>query len=121
MTIAMDGRIRAGLLRTPITIQQNIGTADSRGQQQANWQTFLTDRAEVEPIPKGSVERAAGAQVLAEQWYAVKMRWRDGVRPKMRMLMDGHTLDINSVMDPDRKRHAMILHCLERAATGTVN
>lgn len=121
MTMDMSGRIQAGRLRTPVTIQQNVGTKDSRGQQQESWQTFATVRAEVEPSdPRRSVERGAAAQVLAEQWYTIKARWRDGVRPKMRALMDGHTLDINAVIDPDRRRHAMILHCLERGATGTV-
>ena len=112
-------------MRTRVTIQVNSaeGTRDSRGQELETWVTFVTGWAEVEPLltSRGAKEISAAAQILADQFYVVRMRFRSGVKPKMRLLFGSHTLDIQSVADPDRRRHTMVMQALERAATGTVS
>ncbi len=110
-------------MRTRVTIQVNsaAGTRDSRGQEIETWTTFVTGWAEVEPdlSYRGGKEISAAQQQLAEQFYTVLMRFRSDVRPKMRMVFGTHTLDIISVLDPDRRRHKMVLRALERGSSGT--
>lgn len=121
MPINLNAPLRAGQLRTRVTIQVNsaAGTQDSRGEEVETWTTYCQGSAAVEPVWLGSKELSAAEQVQANQWYLVLMRYRAGVKPKMRLSYGNHILDIQAVMDPDQRRHRMILRCLERVAVGT--
>jgi SPP1 family predicted phage head-tail adaptor len=113
--------IRPGQLRDRVTIQVNAGagTRDSRGQETETWTTFVTGWADVEPIWLGAKEATAAQQTQADQAYLVLMRYRAGVKPKMRLLFGSHTLDIQAAMDPDGRHHKLVLRCVERRSTGT--
>ena len=65
------GPLRAGKLRTPVTIQVNAaaGTQDSRGQEIETWQTYHQGWAQVEPVWLGSKEINAAATIQAVRFH----------------------------------------------------
>ena len=123
MALALEGPIRAGKLRTHITIQVNsaAGTRDTRGQELETWVTFAKAWAQIVEYTRGSREIEAAQQRMANQWWNVLVRFVDGVKPKMRILWGTRILDIQTAVDPDQRRHRLLMLCLERAAGGTTS
>jgi SPP1 family predicted phage head-tail adaptor len=65
--------------------------------------------------PGGSGERflTAADQMQASISHTVRMRWRAGLGPKLRLLWDGKFLGIQSVVDPDGRKRELVALCLE--------
>jgi SPP1 family predicted phage head-tail adaptor len=91
--------MRAGLFRHRIVIQQRDSALDAAGQQVLTWTTVCTVYANVQFI-------AGGEQVKADSNTATvtaKMRihWRTGIFPSMRVVHDGAYYDIVAI-NPDK-------------------
>jgi SPP1 family predicted phage head-tail adaptor len=102
-------RLRAGMLREVITIQQPVVTAGIQ-----KWATLATVRGAWETL-QGSEQAQGGLQPPNIRMTSVTIRHPKGsfaVLPRMRLAFDGRTLEIDSV-DPDQWRESMILTCRE--------
>ena len=104
--------MRAGLLRHRVTIQEK-GTVErnSYGEEVITW-------AEVDTV-WGSVEPLLGKEFLAakregaEVTTRIRIRYRSGITPTMRVVWGSHTYDIESVVEVEGRGRELQLMCRE--------
>ncbi len=101
----------AAIFRHRITIQEHVTGQDEAGQPVDMWQDVATVWAAVEPL-RGR-EYFAAAQVQAEVTTRIRIRYRRGIRPDMRVLYDGRLYNINAVIDPEERHMELQLMCKE--------
>ena len=75
-------RVRAGLFRHKVTVQERARTFDGAGQPSDTWTTIVTPWASVEPLRGRELMQAREAGI--EATHKVRMRWHDAFRA------DGH-------------------------------
>ncbi|EIU7559268.1 phage head closure protein [Providencia rettgeri] len=107
--------MKAGLLRHIVTFQQNISVELPSGTYDDQWVDIATTRAEVKPI-SGRELLAAEAE-LSEITVRVWMRYRPDITSACRMLFQGETYDIQSVI-PDVKCTRLELLCKQGVSDG---
>lgn len=103
--------IAAGRLRDEVTIEtptrsQNTGT----GAVTNTWSVYTTTRAEV--LSLAGSEGFEGDAAVARATYQVTIRYLAGVTAAMRILWEGQTLYILSVV-PDGRRREMVIQCTQ--------
>lgn len=106
----------AGLCRYLVTIEELTGAQDSTGQELPNWQTFATAWASIEGLSGN--ERQVVNQIFATASTRIRMRFVDGITPKMRITYSGRHFDILDSSDPDGRRRYLELICTERVEAG---
>lgn len=93
--------LRIGTLDRRLTLQSLSTAPDSVGQPVETWTTVATLWGRIMPMPSG--ERFAAQQITGKAMTTFRIRYRDGVTVKYRMLFDGKTWDINDVRLVGRK------------------
>jgi len=101
----------AGWLRHRIVIQELVGTKNSYGEVVQSWQDVATVWASIEPLRGREYVEAAAAQVNVD--HRIRIRYRSGISPKMRVKYGERTFQINSVVDPREEHKEMELMCEE--------
>jgi SPP1 family predicted phage head-tail adaptor len=81
-----------------VAVQRAVETQNEYGEASVSWNLVATVWAAVEPL-RGR-EYLQADQVQAAVDTRIRMRYLDGVVPKMRVVWDGHTYDIESVINP---------------------
>lgn len=103
--------MRAGMLRHRVEIQRRAEALDEYGQDTEAWLPVATVWAAVESLRGRELETTATR--LAEASHKIRIRYRTGVHPTMRVVgQDGRVFDIQAVLDPDDRRRE--LHLLAR-------
>ena len=102
--------MNAGRLRDFIKVQQRSESQDEYGQPVDTWTDLFADYAEV--IRLGGREVFSQARVAADVDTRVTIRWRTGLKAKQRIMFEGTTFDIQSVL-PDQKRTLVEIYCKE--------
>lgn len=90
---------------------QDTETLDGAGQPVQVWRTFDHMWGSVEPLSGRELYNAA--QVQPDVTHMVKMRYRAGVAPKMRIQHDARTLDILSITNREERNIELELMCKE--------
>ena len=103
--------IRAGKLDKRVTIQETTEGQDVYGAVTDSWGTFATRWASIEPL--NGKEYFQVAERNAEVNTRITMRYISGVTPKMRVLYDGRTYDIQSVISHRENKRETVLMCIE--------
>lgn len=105
--------MKAGDLRHRVTIQYQKPPEqqNSFGEVANAWQTLATVWAQVDVV-------AGNEQVQNERWLAtathnVQIRRRTDVLPKMQVVYGSRTLDILSILEPNKPGDPMTLVCVE--------
>jgi len=98
-------------LKDTIIIQQQTVIRDSYGAEIITWTTFATVRAQV--LSQTGREYFTSKQVFAEMTDIVVIRYLNGLKPKMQLILDGHVLDIMSISDIGNRHIEMHLVCKE--------
>ena len=102
--------MNAGKLRKLITIQQQSATNDEYGAQIISWSSFGIDRwADVEPLQ--GREYFAGQQFNSKVDTKFILRYVAGVTPKMRILYNSLSYDIESVINVDERNRELQIMC----------
>jgi SPP1 family predicted phage head-tail adaptor len=101
----------AAIFRHRITLQELVTGQDEAGQPVQEWQDVATVWGAVEPL-RGR-EYFAAQQVQSEVTTRIRIRYRSGVRPDMRVLYDGRLYNINAVIDPEERHMELQLMCKE--------
>lgn len=101
----------ASIFRHRVTIQELREGQDEAGQPFQEWQDVATVWASVEPL-RGT-EYWAAAQVQAERTVRIRIRYRPGIRPDMRVLYTGRVFNIQSIIDPEERHRELQLMCRE--------
>ena len=100
--------MRAGRLKHLITIQRETVTQDATGNVITAWADLAKDiRAYVEP-QQGS-EFFAGKERHADVTVKIVMRFLAGITTKDRIIFDGLTYDILSVLDRNGKGADLVI------------
>lgn len=101
----------AGRFRHRITLQELVTGQDEAGQPVQEWQDVATVWAAVEPL-RGR-EYWAAAQVQSEVTTRIRIRYRSGIRPDMRVLYGGRVFNVTAVIDPEERHMELQLMCRE--------
>lgn len=99
--------MRAGMLRHRVQIQQVTETQDSFGAVVQTWGTVATVWASIEAI--SGREFFDAAQTNAEITHRIRIRYRPGIAPAMRVVEGTRTFDIQAVLDPGGRRRELVL------------
>jgi len=103
--------VDAGTLKDRVTIQSVTETRSSSGQVNETWGTFATRWASVEPLQ--GREFFESQQVNADVTTRVRLRYLEGVTPKMRVLYKTRTFNITSVVNVEERSIETQLLCTE--------
>lgn len=107
--------MRSGKLRRLLEIQQAIETQGPTGEMTVTWGTFANVHGSVEPL-RGREFWAAKEQ-QAQVDTRIRIRYLEGVTPKMQVLDGTRVFLIYSVIDPETRHIQMDLMCTEVVAT----
>lgn len=94
--------MRAGGLRCRLTIQESTATKDTYGAEIQTWTTYATVWASKKH--NSSREFYSAQKTNAEITDLFIIRYRNNIRPKMRISHNGKYYDILGADDPDGKR-----------------
>lgn len=101
----------AGKLRHRVVVQRYVGQADEYGdigrQEDKNWRNVCIVWAAVDPI--SGREYYAAEQAQSEVSHKVRMRYRGGIKPGMRLLLGERKLYIRSVIDWEERHENLLL------------
>ncbi len=105
--------MEAGKLRHRVVIQENTPTRDSYGDEVDSWSTWATVWGAVEPLTGREAFSAGANQRLAEVTHRIRIRYRSGVLPTMRVTWRSRTFNIQSVIEPETRDREIQLMCEE--------
>lgn len=101
--------MRTGLLRHRITIQANTPTQNTFDEWVDSWANWATVWASIEPLRGKSYFEAR--QANSEVEGVIKIRYRSGVLPTMRVRLGTRYFNIISIVHPqERKRELHLLY-----------
>ncbi|WP_434642754.1 phage head closure protein [Thermoanaerobacterium thermosaccharolyticum] len=103
--------MNAGKLRHRATIQQLVSTDDGAGGSIETWQDIVTVWAAIEPL-RGN-ERYTAQQVQSTLSHKVTIRYREGIKPQMRLTYKGRVFEVESVIDVEERHQWLELLCSE--------
>lgn len=105
--------MRAGRLRHRVDIEVFEITLDSNGVQVEEWNSILTSN---DPLLPAEIVALSGREFIAAQAVQagvttrITIRWREGVKPAMRVNHDGDIYNIKAVLpDPTLRRHLTLM------------
>ena len=104
--------MRSGELRHKITIQAKGITQNEFGEPVETWSDVATVWASVQPL--AGREYFQAQQVKADITLRVRMRYRSGIQPAMRLLFESRVFEIQAVIDPDERHRELELLCAEK-------
>jgi SPP1 family predicted phage head-tail adaptor len=100
-------KLNPGDLRHRITIQTFTESSNDYNEPVKTWATFATVWASVSPLI--GREYFASQQITAEVTGKIRMRYLEGVTPKMRVLFSGKIYDIAAVIDIEERHIEHVL------------
>ncbi len=90
-----------GTMRHQVRIEQRSTTRDAAGEPLDSWSLFVERRAELMRTPGREIfDQGRNGRVPT----VFKLRFIEGIQPKMRLLSGGKVYDIISAIDPDGHR-----------------
>lgn len=93
--------MRAGDLRSPVSIEQPSVSRNSRGEDVKSWSEFAATFAAIEPL-KG-VEKWEAQRVAGEEVTRIRIRWVSGLLPTMRIVFDSEYYYIEEILNIDER------------------
>lgn len=104
--------MRAGQLRHLATVQTELEDQSSMtGAVTKAWVTVASVYASVEPLIGRELQRAMAER--AELTYTIRTRYLAGITTRHRLLYDGKTFNIRSVVDVEERHRELVLMCTE--------
>jgi len=100
-----------GELRHRVTIESQTTTRDDYGGEVPTWATVATVWAAVEPL--AGREFMDGRRQEAEINTRIRLRYRSGLVPGMRVTWGDHVYDIEAVIERKSQRREVWLMCRE--------
>lgn len=105
--------MKAGQLDQRVTVERLVQGSDPLGQPINEWVTLATVWAGVEPLVGREFFAATAAQ--SEVTARIRMRYRPGIRPADRVVHEGKTYGIESVIDVRSGNRELVLMCKSMA------
>ena len=101
--------MRAGKLRQRVTIQDKSVAQNTYGEEVITWTDFAIVWAAVEPL-RGR-EFMEGKQITAEVSTRIRIRYRSGILPEMRVEFGSIYYDIHSIIHVEEREREIHLMC----------
>lgn len=108
--------IQPGELNRRITLQARSTSKSAFGAQVATWSDVATVWARIEP--RAGAEPIEAGSLRGVLSHVIRIRYRSGVVPAMRVLYGSRILDVTSVVDVDEAHVALDLYCAEGLTKG---
>lgn len=105
--------MQAGRLRHRVTLQGYSETLSALGEPIKAWTDVATVWADVSP--ERGREAIAAMQIDATVVQRVRIRYRAGLTPKMRVIFGARTLQVEAVLNVDERNRELLLACVETA------
>jgi len=103
--------MNAGELRRRVTIQAKVASRDTFGAETVSWAPIATVWAAVEPML--GREFVEARQLTAELTTRIRVRYRSGITPLMRVVHGSETYEVVSVQHVRSERRELVLMCRE--------
>ena len=103
--------LNPGELRHKITFQSQRRAKDSLGQPIESWKSVATVWANI--ITTGGREFYAAQKLHAETTAVIKIRYRPGLKPTMRIKYGSRYFDILAINDVDEAHREILITCKE--------
>ena len=103
--------MRAGKLRHRISIMRAVETQSATGQPVVTWALFADVAASIEPL-RGK-EFFASREIHNQVDLRIRIRYLEGVVPKMNVIFGTHTYLIDAIIIPEMRPIEMQLMCKE--------
>lgn len=103
--------MKAGDLRQSIILQVSQRTKNTMGEWCDSWTSWQTVYAAIEPL--SGKRYLEGKQLNAEVDGVVRIRWRPGVLPTMRILFGSRILQIVSLVTPKERKESIEIYYKE--------
>jgi SPP1 family predicted phage head-tail adaptor len=101
----------AGKLDKKVLIQVKTEGQDTFGEPNTTWATTATTYANINPLV--GKEFFSAQQNESQISHDVTIRYRRGVKPKMRISYNDRVFEIHTVIDFEEKREWLFLKCRE--------
>ena len=105
--------MKAGELRTRVVIEEPVRVGSGTGGR-VDWRTVAPAWADIRPIR--STDRNQEGHFQTVKLARVTIRYRPGIKSKMRVKLGARVLEIVSVIDVDERHRQLDLLCEERGA-----
>lgn len=99
--------LHSGVMDSKATIETPLDTVNSIGEPVLTYSTFATRWIAL--LPLSGAERVASLQNEGTVTHRVRMRYTNGLKPKMRLVSDGRTFEIDSVVERGRREEHELL------------
>jgi SPP1 family predicted phage head-tail adaptor len=99
--------LKSGLMDQKATIQTPTEGTNSIGEPTFTYSTFATRWMAL--LPLSGAERVASLQNEGTVTHRVRMRYTAGLKPKMRLVSEGRTFEIDSVVERGRREEHELL------------
>ena len=103
--------MKAGPLRQRVTIQEKSALQNNYGEEVITWTDLATVWAEVEPL--SGREFLEVKQITAEVSTRIRIRYRSGITPEMRIEFGSIVYDIHSIIHIEEREREIHLMCQE--------
>ena len=104
--------MRIGPLRHRVTIQQVTESRTTTGAVTESWSTFATVWADISP--GHTREYAAAKTINAELTHEIRIRYLEGVTPKMRILFGARVFNIDPPRNFDERNRELHIMATEK-------
>jgi SPP1 family predicted phage head-tail adaptor len=105
--------MRAGKLRSLLTIQQRSTTQDNTTGDIVQPWTALYSNLPAHEMPEDSREIWNGDRVESQPIFKFRIRYASGITPSMRAVIGSRVFTITSVRNTDGRNRELILVCTE--------
>lgn len=99
--------LKSGLMDHLCTVQTPTEGTNSIGEPTFTYSTFAMRWIAL--LPLSGAERVASLQNEGTVTHRVRMRYTSGLKPKMRLVSDGRTFEIDSVVERGRREEHELL------------
>jgi SPP1 family predicted phage head-tail adaptor len=99
--------LKSGIMDHKAEIQSPTEGVNSIGEPTFTYSTFATRWIAL--LPLSGAERVASLQNEGTVTHRVRMRYTDGLKPKMRLVSVGRTFEIDSVVERGRREEHELL------------
>ena len=104
--------MQIGKLRRRATVQEKTYTRNSFGEEVITWATWASVWAEVRGL--SGREWVEARQVAADVTTSIRVRYREGFAPTMRVVVGASTYEVAApAMDVDGRGRELVLLCRE--------
>lgn len=99
--------LQSGIMDQKATIETPTESVNSIGEPTLTYSTFATRWIAL--LPLSGAERVASMQNEGTVTHRVRMRYTAGLKPKMRLVSEGRTFEIGSIVERGRREEHELL------------